>query len=190
MWRRLFQSHGAFLFVTPIIIGVYYDMKFSGMQKFVIALFLNLSVFSSHAFAQGSVEMDAIAFARDSGKTQVEIYYTVTQGAMSAEKKSDGWHLTINARAELWETGKVLAAQNIKKEKLIKGSFDSSKGDLILDGVALTANVKTGGEAVIIFLLKNDKGLDIADTSKRGFLSPASPIEKHFSSAIELQPTY
>jgi len=160
------------------------------MQKFVARsfFFLVLTGLYFNAFAQGFVQMDAIAFARDSGKTQVEMYYTVAQGAMPFVEKPDGWHVTINARAELWENGHVLAASTIKKEKLVKGSraaFDSSKRDLILDGVALTAAVKTGGEAALIFLFNNEKGKETADTITRSFLAPITSKDKYVMGGIE-----
>jgi GWxTD domain-containing protein len=161
------------------------------MKKFVaVSYFVLTSAFGSEAvFAQASVQMDAIAFARDSGKTQVEMYYTVPQGAMPFEQKTDGRLITINARAELWENGRAIAARPIKKEKFVKGSkaiYDSTRADLIIDGVALTGDIKNSGEAAIIFFFKNDKGTETADTIKRTFVPPATSKGNYAMGGIEL----
>ena len=137
---------------------------------------------SSFVHAQGTVEMDAVAFARDSGKTQVEIYYSILQGSLRSEEKNGEWIIPINARVDVWQDGKVLARQDIHKEKSFKGTkagFDSSNRSLILDGAAMSVSMKTLGEAVLILFTKNAQGAEIADTIHRNFVVP-SIIPGHF----------
>lgn len=157
------------------------------MQKIIISSFIFLS-FCSLAHAQGTVEMDAIAFVRDSGKVQVEIYYSILQGALEFENKGSTWVAPIHARAEIWQDGQAIAAQDINKEKIFTGTeaaLKDSKGSLILDGVALKAGLRSTGEAVLIFRSKNSKGADVFDTIDRKFFVPHATADKFFLSGIE-----
>jgi len=160
------------------------------MKNAIVLFILLCSFFATVSKAQqGTVEMDAVAFARDSGKVQIEIYYSVVVGALGLQQRGTGWVAQINARAEIWQDGHLIAGQDIKKEKIYTGtasSVDSAKGSLMLDGIALSATIKSKAEAVLIFRTKNAKGLDVNDTIKRAFLAPVSDKDKFFMGGIEL----
>ncbi len=135
--------------------------------------------------------MDAVAFERDSGKVQVEIYYSIAEVALGLETRGDGWVAQINARAELWEDGHTVATKEIKKEKFYKNaaSADSAKYSVMLDGVALSANIKSSADAVLIFHTKNAKGMEVSDTIKSNFFVPVANKENFFMGGIELANT-
>lgn len=141
---------------------------------------------------QGTVEMDAIAFVRDSGKVQVEIYYSIVEGALRFERTGNNWSASINIRAEIWQDGHVIAGQDIKKEIVYNGAkapADSLKNSLLLGGTVLTGNIKSSDEAVLIFRSKNEKGVEQADTIKRNFFAPIVIRDKFFLGGIELANT-
>ncbi len=136
--------------------------------------------------------MDATAFIRDSGKIQVEIYYSIIQGALQFEQKGGTWVAPIKARAEIWDNGNVIAGQDIKKDKIFKGtkaSLDSLRTSLVLDGVALKGIIKSNDEAALIIYSKNDKGADFRDTFKRKVFVPAIDKDKFVLSGVELANT-
>jgi GWxTD domain-containing protein len=161
------------------------------MQK-IISSFTILFLLSNVSFSQprqGTVEMDAIAFVRDSGKIQVELYYSIVQGALQFEQKGNSWVAMLDARAEIWHDGHVITGEDIKKEKVFKGSkssLDSAKSSLLLDGTVLTGNIQSNDEAVLIFRSKNEKRVQVSDTIRRNFFAPVIQKEKFFLSGIEL----
>ncbi len=161
------------------------------MQKIIITfiILLSLHVSSVAQPPQGTVEMDAIAFVRDSGKIQAEIYYSIIQGALRFEQKGNIWTAPINVRAELWQDRHVIAARDIKKEKVFSGtksSLDNASGSLILDGTVLTANIKSNDVAVLIFQSVDDKGKQLFDTIKRNIFVPVISKEIFYLSGVEL----
>ncbi len=137
---------------------------------------------------QGTVEMDAIAFVRDSGKVQLEIYYTLLHGVLRFDQRGNTQVAEVNARAEIWRNGQVIASKDIKKENIFNGtraSLDSLKNSLVLDGTVITSEIKPNDEAVLIFRSKNDKDLVVFDTIKRNFYTPVANGDKFFLSGIE-----
>ncbi|MDP4237350.1 MAG: GWxTD domain-containing protein, partial [Bacteroidota bacterium] len=142
---------------------------------------------------QGTVEMDAVAFVRDPGKIQVEIYYSILEGALRFEQKGTVWSAPINARAEIWQDGHAVAGRDIKKEVPFTGTtkmaLDSAKTSLMLDGTALTGNFRSNDEAVLIFHVKDEMGRDVSDTIKRSFFAPTVLADKFYLGGVELART-
>jgi GWxTD domain-containing protein len=161
----------------------------------IIALFLTIMAFGANAFAQsqrGTVEMDVIAFVRDSGKIQTEIYYSIIEAALLFEQKGDSWVAPINGRAELWHDGVAVDKQDIKKEKTFTGTkaaLDSQLNSLVLSGVVLRGNIRSDDVAALIFQTKNQTGTTVFDTIKRKVVVPAIDKNTFFLGGIELANT-
>jgi GWxTD domain-containing protein len=165
------------------------------MYKIVTAfiwIFVSLS-YSITPAQQGMVEMNPIAYLRDSGNVQVEVYYSIVQGALPYEQNGDTWRIPINARVEIWLDNHVVATSAaIKKEQIYKGTqagFDSAKGSIMLDGIALVTTIKGSAQAALILRLKNKNGVDVFDTIKRNFFAPVGQKDKFSMSGIELAST-
>jgi GWxTD domain-containing protein len=192
LYGRLFlQGKALFLFVTDVSNDVYFKKSVKSMKRIAIVFFIFscvLSVTSARA-QQGPVEMDAVAFSRDSGKTQVEIYYTIVEGALPYENTGNRWVIPIHGRAELWDGQKVAASQEFAKEKVITGSqadYDASKFSLIMDGIVLAAHMNVNGTAALILYVKKSNGEILSDTIKRSFVLPASSKDKFAFGGLEL----
>ncbi|MEP7234236.1 MAG: GWxTD domain-containing protein [Ignavibacteriota bacterium] len=161
------------------------------MQKLIISL-ASVVLMAGTVYSQptqAKVELDATSFVRDIDNIQVELYYSIIQGALFFEQKGTDWITQIDARAEIWEDGKVIASQDIKKEMVISGSkavLDAGKSSLLLDGVALKGHFRSNDEAVLIFRSKNEKGIPRMDTIKRKFFAPIVVSDKCYLGGIEL----
>lgn len=157
----------------------------------IIIFSITCFLFAPSLFAQpqqGTVEMDAIAFVRDSGKIQVEIYYSLLQGVLRFEQRGNAWVAEINVRAEIWRDSHAIIVKDIKKEKIFNGtkaSLDSLTNSYVLDGTVLSGSIKSNDEAVLIFRSKSEKGIEVLDTIKRSFYTPVSTGDKFAMGGIE-----
>ncbi len=167
------------------------------MKHFVLGLFLTALLVSNHvpiAEAQetpaGGAEMDATAFRLDSAKAMVEIDYGILYQTLSFSPDKGGWTAPINARAEAWQSGKLVASQEVQQQVHFTGTkheFESAGATKVV-GVA---NLPIGyGVPVHVVLLwrykRKDGSIGTDSTLVRDVPVPELFTDRLSLSSIEL----
>jgi GWxTD domain-containing protein len=163
------------------------------MRKYIFGLlvFASVTQFANGADAQSAgAEMDATAYKIDSTKAMVEIDYGIIYRTLAFSSDHGGWTAPIDARVEAWQSGKLIASQDIHQQVHFQGTkkqLDSS-GALKAIGVV---NLPIGyGPEIRVRLLWNYKKADGSLATDSSLVTTVSPPELYSDrlsfSSIEL----
>ena len=139
------------------------------------------------AYAQrgpGNLEFDAVSFARDSGKIQVELYYSVLQRSLNFKENNGKWIAPIHAKYQVFQNdpvwgGLCIDDKGVYWETLVEmaAEFDR-QDDLILLQVRPDNPPESRSRAANFFTPRLDLRLD-------GVAHRASPGQFFFGRTFE-----
>ena len=140
------------------------------MKTIFILLFCSFGILSVHAQrGPGALEFDAIGFARDSGKIQVELYYSVLQQSLHFKEMGGKWVAPIRAKFQVIQDDKVIAEKDVQKQISFTGTKEdlSKNVNISLDAMFFSVSFSKNTKAVLIFTGENKKGENSSDTIVR-----------------------
>ncbi len=156
-------------------------------------VFLGLLAASArNSFAQGSTaaEMDATTFKIDSTRAMVEITYGIVYRTLNFSAEKVGFVAPIDARAEAWQAGKLVASQDIHQQVHFSGTraeLDSAAATKVVGVVTLPIAYGSTVVAKLLWKYKNSDGAAAVDSSLvREVLVPELYPDRLSLSPIEL----